>query len=198
MGPCTDQSRKSIHCIGRKRCIFAHFALKILLTARSNGTITNNIAVLKRQWWWSKLVPMIHLHSFLATGGLCLWISACCTGTRWVCLSLNHPTPNQSPMSSQNHSYWVNCKSPPFRHLLFPWQSSADNLHWGLLWVDGWEEGISPLLKASITQGKNTWFSVLDNKATRPSKKMQQEYSIHFLLLFAYMLIFCLRSLLSI
>ncbi len=47
MGPCTDQSRKSIHCMGRKRRIFAHFALKILLTARSNGTIKNSIAVLK-------------------------------------------------------------------------------------------------------------------------------------------------------
>lgn len=47
IGPCTDQSRKSIHCMDRKRHIFAHFALKILLTARSTGTITNSIAVLK-------------------------------------------------------------------------------------------------------------------------------------------------------
>lgn len=47
MGPCTDQSRKSIHCMGRKRRIFAHFALKNLLTERSSGTITNSSAVLE-------------------------------------------------------------------------------------------------------------------------------------------------------
>lgn len=47
MGPCTDQSRKSIHCMGRKRCIFAHFALKNLLTERSSGTITNSSAALE-------------------------------------------------------------------------------------------------------------------------------------------------------
>lgn len=47
MGPCADPSRESIPCMARKCCIFAHFALKILLTASASGTVTNSIAVLR-------------------------------------------------------------------------------------------------------------------------------------------------------
>ncbi len=78
MGPCTGQSRKSIHCMGRKRCIFAHFALKILLTARSKGTITNSIAVLKSSDGGA-VCSLGAQDSPPRILGPCLWITACCT-----------------------------------------------------------------------------------------------------------------------
>ena len=175
MGPCTDQSRKSIHCMGRKRRLFAHFALKNLLTERSSGTITHSSAVLKS--------------NDVRGGGRGLparcprFTSAC-----WRLEPVNHPLvaqetrwasqPPPIPISSHLHSYWANCKSPPLHHPLFLWQCSADNLRrGGLLWVDvciWWRRGFHPF------QGKKTLLaSISYNKA--PSSKEK--------------LLFCIRTL---
>lgn len=136
MGPCTDRSRKSIHCMSRKRHIFAHFPLKILLTACSSGTITNSIAVLKSIEGGSGLptgCPRFTSVHFWLARGLSRWLTVCCTGGK---LRLCLPHPPRSPMFSHLHSYRVGHKSPPMHRLLFPWQYCASNLHLGFIQVD--------------------------------------------------------------
>lgn len=144
MGSCTDQSRKSIHCMGRKRRIFAHLALKIMLTECSNGTITNGIAARKSYDGGAACQQCPHHSPLLIFGLLEAWTCespAYCTGIRWAAFSLNT---NQSPMSPDLHSHWVWSKSL-LHHPLFPWQCSAGSVHWGLLWVEGGE--LAPTIK---------------------------------------------------
>lgn len=160
MSPCTEQSRKSIHCMGRKRRIFTLFTLRILLTALSSGIITNSIPAWKAMMRepGARWVPTIYLHSFPGSLEACVGASLHVAQDQGeISLLLNPPL---IPMSSHLRSYWVSCKSLLLRHPLFLWQCSADDLCWGL---QGWMcvivggGGISPLPhKKKDSTGTNT------------------------------------------
>lgn len=125
--------------MGRKCCIFAHFALKILLTERSSGTITNSIAVEKSNDRGSSLPTgcprFTSARFFWLAGGSSWWIIACCTaGTRWAFLAPRAPTNLPCLHTSVATGRVVNLQHCTI--FLFPWQCSADNLRWGLPWAD--------------------------------------------------------------
>lgn len=108
MSPCTEQSRKSIHCMGRKRRIFTLLTLRILLTALSSGIIANSIPAWKAMMRepGARWVPTIYLHSFLG------WLEAC------VCAS---------PSAQDQGELSLPLNPPLISHVFTP-----QKLFWGL------------------------------------------------------------------